>query len=123
MRTRIEHRKSKRIPKTIDASVARSTLIQVDGHSRIVPALISDVSLEGIGLVAVESFSVNARVRVNISLHKEGFGSRILVIPAAVCHCSRVHKRGFKVGLLIDRESADYGLTIWTELVRRWSAK
>ena len=107
----------------LDASVERTALVQIDGQSRVVPALICDVSREGIGFASLESFEPDTPVRVNIDLTKEGMGARHLIIPATVRHCTRVRNRGCKVGLLIRKELAGHGLTVWLELVQRWSTK
>lgn len=121
MLARNEHRRSPRIPKMLDASIERTALVQVEGQNRVVPALICDVSREGIGFAALEPFDVDSPVRVNIELTKEGLGSRRLIIPAIVRHCTPVRNRGFKVGLLIRKELAGHGMTVWMELVQRWS--
>lgn len=123
MLTHTEHRRSQRIPKMLDASVERAALVQVEGQNRTVPALICDVSREGIGFAALEAFDIDTPVRVKIDLAKEGSATRQLVVPAVVRHCTAVRKRGFKVGLLIRKELAGHGMTVWMELVQRWSTK
>ena len=107
----------------LDASIERTALVQIEGRNRVVPALICDVSREGLGLAALETFDVDAPVRVSIDLSKEGLGAQHLVIPAVVRHCTAVRKRGYKVGLQIRKELAGHGLTVWMELLQRWTTK
>ncbi len=126
MLPRSEKRQSIRITKMIDATVERLGLALVKGQSRVVAALVVNVSREGVGLVAKESFDRLAKIRIAIHINVEtGLpdADNPFKTDGEVRFCSLVGGgRGFRIGVQIEFRSGREA-ELWQELVRRWSSQ
>jgi hypothetical protein len=125
MSLRREWRKANRIRKLFDATIERKAAILHPGQTRLIRALVIDVSRDGLGLVAMEPFERQAQVRVTIEIAEQsrvpGMSSSF-ASSAVVRDCGPFSRGGFRIGVQL-LTGTGRELDIWGEFIKKWTAQ
>lgn len=119
-----EQRRTQRLTKQFEATLQRMDFMEADGVVLNLPALIVNVSREGVGLVTTGALENPERIRITLKVNLntgEPDSRGLYSTDAEVRNCFKVGS-GFRVGLRLmfrtGREKEE-----WEELVRKWFAR
>ena len=116
-----EQRRTLRLPKQFEATLDRMDFMATDGVQLKLPALVVNVSREGLGLVTTGSLEKPERIRITLKVNPDTGvpdPSGMYSTEAEVRNCEKAGS-GFRIGLRLmfrtGREKEG-----WEELVRKW---
>lgn len=116
-----EQRRTQRLPKQFEATLDRMDFMEADGVVLHLPALIVNVSREGVGLVTTHKLEAPERLRISLKVNLDSGepDSRGLYVTEGEVRNAVKVGAGCRVGLrLLFRTGREKEQ--WEDLVRKW---